>query len=82
MYVGLLAAFWATPTMMPAHLLFALGLTGYIVLIGIPLEERNLAQYLGQAYTDYRRRVPMLLPHIGKIGSHKPKAGSPKSTTT
>jgi len=80
MYVGMLAAFWATPTMMPAHLIFAVGLTVYIVLIGIPLEERNLAQFLGRAYADYRRRVPMLLPHIGKIGSHKSKAGKPKST--
>jgi protein-S-isoprenylcysteine O-methyltransferase Ste14 len=61
LYVGWLTAFWATPTMTAAHLVFALGTTAYI-LVAIQLEERNLVEALGQCYADYRRRVPMLLP--------------------
>jgi methanethiol S-methyltransferase len=61
LYVGLLLAFWSTPTMTATHLGFALMTTAYI-LIGIQLEERDLADLYGKAYADYRRRVPMLFP--------------------
>jgi protein-S-isoprenylcysteine O-methyltransferase Ste14 len=64
MYIGWLAAFWATPTMSAAHLAFALGITAYI-LIAIQLEERDLVRFLGPRYADYRRSVPMLIPRIG-----------------
>jgi methanethiol S-methyltransferase len=61
MYVGWLISFWATPTMTAAHLLFAAGMTIYI-LIAIGLEERNLVELHGQAYAEYRRKVPKLIP--------------------
>jgi methanethiol S-methyltransferase len=61
LYVGWLFAFWMTPTMTLAHLVFALATTGYI-LIAIQLEERDLVREYGEAYEDYRQRVPMLVP--------------------
>jgi protein-S-isoprenylcysteine O-methyltransferase Ste14 len=61
LYVGWLTAFWATPTMTAAHLVFALGTTVYI-LIAICFEERDLTKAHGRAYVEYRERVPMLVP--------------------
>lgn len=65
LYVGWLLAFWATPVMTAGHLLFAAGLAVYI-LIAIQFEERNLVQVHGHHYAEYRRRVPMLIPRVGR----------------
>jgi len=61
LYLGFLIAFWATPMMTVGHLLFAAGMTLY-VLIAIPLEERDLSARFGKQYADYRKRVRALLP--------------------
>lgn len=61
LYVGWLIVFWATPTMTIAHVVFAVGMTAYI-LIAIRYEERDLVEYYGEAYAHYRRTVPMFIP--------------------
>ena len=61
LYFGFLLAFWATPIMSAAHLVFAAGLTLY-VLVAIRFEERDLAARFGDRYRDYRKRVRALVP--------------------
>jgi len=63
LYVGWLFAFWATPTMTAAHLVFAIMTTAYI-LVAIRLEERDLLDVHGTDYENYRSRVPMLVPKL------------------
>jgi protein-S-isoprenylcysteine O-methyltransferase Ste14 len=63
LYVGWLFAFWMTPTMTLAHLLFAIATTGYI-LLAIQWEERDLAREHAASYEEYRRSVPMLVPSL------------------
>jgi protein-S-isoprenylcysteine O-methyltransferase Ste14 len=64
-YLGVLLAVWATPSMTVGHLLFAGMITGYI-LIGIRLEERDLVKQFGDQYRRYRERASMLIPLPGR----------------
>jgi methanethiol S-methyltransferase len=63
LYVGWLVAFWATPTMTGAHLLFAMLTSAYIVA-AIRWEERDLVIVHGSKYQDYQKRVPKLIPSL------------------
>jgi protein-S-isoprenylcysteine O-methyltransferase Ste14 len=68
LYVGWLFAFWSTPTMTLAHLLFSIATTAYI-LLAIQFEERDLAREHGESYEAYRRSVPMLIPFTRRRSS-------------
>ncbi len=57
----LLIAFWATPRMSMGHLVFAAGMTLYI-LVGVAFEERDLLAEHGESYAEYRAQVGMLFP--------------------
>ena len=61
LYLGFLMGLWAIPTMTAGRLLFALGLTAYI-LVGIAFEERDLLRLFGNRYRAYQEQVGMLFP--------------------
>jgi len=72
--LGFLVAFWSAPTMSLGRLVFALATSGY-VSIGLHVEERDLVAAHGQAYLDYRRRVPGLIPFARRRGATGPGSG-------
>ena len=74
LYVGWLFAFWATPVMTFAHLLFSIATTAYI-LLAIQFEERDLVREHGESYEAYRRSVPMLVPFTRRRADAKRTEG-------
>jgi protein-S-isoprenylcysteine O-methyltransferase Ste14 len=60
---GLLLCFWSASTFTVGHLLWAAGMTGYIVL-GTVLEERDLVARFGTSYRRYATEVPAFFPSL------------------
>ncbi len=58
---GFVVVFFAAPTMSVGRLVFAAASTAYI-LLALQFEEKDLIDALGDAYREYKRRVPMLVP--------------------
>lgn len=61
-YTAGLIFLWLTPILTSNLLAMNIGLTLYI-LIGAWLEERKMVAEFGEAYREYQRRVPMLIPY-------------------
>jgi protein-S-isoprenylcysteine O-methyltransferase Ste14 len=73
MMLGLLVAFWATPSMTGGHLLFAVAASAYIV-VGVRFEERDLRRQLGDVYDEYSRRVPRFVPRHPRSAQAVPRS--------
>jgi protein-S-isoprenylcysteine O-methyltransferase Ste14 len=65
LYSGFIIAFWATPVMSVGHLVLAIGMSAYM-LIAIRYEERDLVGAFGSEYEEYREKVGMLAPKLGR----------------
>jgi protein-S-isoprenylcysteine O-methyltransferase Ste14 len=64
-FFGFCVAFWVTPTMTYGHLIFAAGLTIYI-MFGIFFLETNLKQLYGRPYEEYVRIRSKIIPWFVK----------------
>lgn len=65
LYSAGLVFIWLTPVMTVNLLVLNLGLTIYLV-VGAIYEERKLVREFGDLYVDYQKRVPMLIPGLGR----------------
>ena len=61
LYTSSLLLIWSQPDLTYDRILFNLSWTGWII-IGCFLEERDLHATFGEAYANYQRKVPMLIP--------------------
>lgn len=63
LYTAGLVIIWLLPVMSCNLLALNIGLTLYI-LIGALFEERKMLRDFGEAYAEYQRRTPMLIPGL------------------
>lgn len=64
--LGFIIAFWATPKMTVAHLVFAVATTAYIIIAAKLFEEKDLVTFHGDQYLEYQKKVSMFLPRPPK----------------
>jgi len=64
LYFCVIVLIWSSPELTADRLLFDVLWTAWICA-GAVLEERDLVAEFGEAYRDYRRNVPMLVPWFG-----------------
>ena len=60
-YTASLLVIWSQPDLTYDRILFNVSWTGWII-VGSFLEERDLVKNFGDAYTEYQKKVPMLIP--------------------
>ena len=65
LYLLSIVMIWSCPDLTSDRLLFNLLWTGWII-VGAIWEERDLVDEFGDAYREYRKRVPMLIPGINR----------------
>ena len=65
---------WITPHLTVGHIVFAIGITSYIV-VATPFEEMDLIGELGDKYRRYRKTVPAFIPFL-TINQSKPETPS------
>lgn len=63
LYLLSIVMIWSFPDLTSDRLLFNLLWSGWII-VGAWWEERDLLEQFGEAYRDYQRRVPMLVPGL------------------
>jgi protein-S-isoprenylcysteine O-methyltransferase Ste14 len=61
LYLFSILMIWSCPEITADQLLFNFLWTAWII-IGAFLEERDLADFFGEAYRNYQRKAPMLIP--------------------
>lgn len=61
-YLAFALTTWTVPTWSADQLLIALWFTSYC-LLGPLLKERRYARRYGQAFSDYKEKVPYIIPH-------------------
>jgi len=72
---GVFIGIWFTPVMTVGHLLFAIGMSAYI-LIGVYHEERDLVVTFGERYQSYIRSTGKFLPQFSGRTSNSDSAVS------
>jgi methanethiol S-methyltransferase len=73
LYFCVLVLIWSNPSLTADRLLFNVLWTAWI-WIGTALEEADLVADFGDAYREYRRKVPMLIPWRGPMALHSLQA--------
>lgn len=63
LYLFSILFLWLSPSMSVNSLVFNIGVTLYFV-IGAYFEERKLLRDFGNAYAEYKRRTPFLIPGL------------------